>query len=115
MSHHWGVAQLAERPAVNRKVAGSTPAAPVTNGRPSLAHATVAHSSFLNISSACADGDTMTATSPSSTIAFLGLGHMGRPMARNLVDAGFGVRTWNRSGGAVEGAKECSTIAQAVQ
>ncbi|MFL5507261.1 MAG: NAD(P)-dependent oxidoreductase [Gemmatimonadales bacterium] len=57
----------------------------------------------------------MTATSPSSTIAFLGLGHMGRPMARNLVDAGFGVRTWNRSGGAVEGARECSTIAQAVQ
>ena len=57
----------------------------------------------------------MTATSPSSTIAFLGLGHMGRPMARNLVDAGFSVRTWNRSGGAVKGAKECSTIAQAAQ
>ncbi|MBP2649005.1 MAG: binding domain of 6-phosphogluconate dehydrogenase, partial [Gemmatimonadetes bacterium] len=37
-------------------------------------------------------------------IAFLGLGHMGQPMARNLVQAGFDVRTWNRSGGSVEGA-----------
>ena len=46
----------------------------------------------------------MTATSPSRTIAVLGLGQMGRPMARNLVDAGFAVRTWNRSGGAVDGA-----------
>ena len=47
-------------------------------------------------------------------IAFLGLGHMGQPMARNLVLAGFDVRTWNRSGGSVEGATSCRTIAEAV-
>lgn len=57
----------------------------------------------------------MTATSPSRIIAVLGLGQMGRPMARSLVDAGFAVRTWNRSGGGVDGATSCSTIADAVQ
>jgi 3-hydroxyisobutyrate dehydrogenase len=31
------------------------------------------------------------------TIAFLGLGHMGTPMASRLIDAGFRVRVWNRS------------------
>jgi 3-hydroxyisobutyrate dehydrogenase-like beta-hydroxyacid dehydrogenase len=31
------------------------------------------------------------------TVAFVGLGLMGRPMARNLVTAGFDVRGWNRS------------------
>ncbi len=31
------------------------------------------------------------------TIAFLGLGQMGRPMAMNLVRAGFHVRVWNRT------------------
>jgi 3-hydroxyisobutyrate dehydrogenase len=30
-------------------------------------------------------------------IAFLGTGTMGLPMARNLLDAGFAVRSWNRS------------------
>jgi 3-hydroxyisobutyrate dehydrogenase len=30
-------------------------------------------------------------------IAFLGLGHMGAPMARRLVDAGYDVAVWNRS------------------
>jgi 3-hydroxyisobutyrate dehydrogenase len=30
-------------------------------------------------------------------IAFLGTGTMGLPMARNLLDAGFAVRAWNRS------------------
>ena len=31
------------------------------------------------------------------TIAFLGLGRMGRPMAMNLMRAGFGLRVWNRT------------------
>ncbi|HEX5817580.1 MAG TPA: NAD(P)-binding domain-containing protein, partial [Gemmatimonadales bacterium] len=57
----------------------------------------------------------MTATPPSRAIAVLGLGQMGRPMARNLVDAGFAVRTWNRSGGGVPGATDCPTIAEAVR
>jgi 3-hydroxyisobutyrate dehydrogenase-like beta-hydroxyacid dehydrogenase len=32
-----------------------------------------------------------------ATLAFLGLGSMGLPMARNLVQAGFDVRVWNRT------------------
>jgi len=32
-----------------------------------------------------------------TTIAFLGTGTMGLPMARNLLEAGFTVRAWNRS------------------
>ncbi len=32
-----------------------------------------------------------------TTVAVLGTGLMGAPMARNLLDAGFGVRAWNRS------------------
>ena len=32
-----------------------------------------------------------------TTIAFLGLGRMGRPMALNLLRAGFDVRVWNRT------------------
>jgi 3-hydroxyisobutyrate dehydrogenase len=32
-----------------------------------------------------------------STVAFLGTGTMGLPMARNLLRAGFAVRAWNRS------------------
>jgi len=32
-----------------------------------------------------------------STVAFLGLGRMGRPMATRLAGAGFAVRAWNRS------------------
>ena len=31
------------------------------------------------------------------SISILGLGTMGRPMARNLIDAGYEVRGWNRS------------------
>jgi 3-hydroxyisobutyrate dehydrogenase-like beta-hydroxyacid dehydrogenase len=31
------------------------------------------------------------------TIGFIGLGHMGLPMARNLLDAGHAVRAWNRT------------------
>jgi 3-hydroxyisobutyrate dehydrogenase-like beta-hydroxyacid dehydrogenase len=41
-------------------------------------------------------------------IGFIGLGRMGRPMAANLVAAGFTVRTWNRTPGkAPPGAVEC--------
>lgn len=36
-------------------------------------------------------------------IGFIGLGAMGRAMARNLASAGNDVRAWNRSGGQVEG------------
>ena len=32
-----------------------------------------------------------------NTVAFLGLGRMGRPMAGRLANAGFAVRAWNRS------------------
>ena len=48
-------------------------------------------------------------------IAFLGLGHMGQPMAQSLVAAGFDVRAWNRSGGSVDGATACRTIEDAVR
>jgi 3-hydroxyisobutyrate dehydrogenase-like beta-hydroxyacid dehydrogenase len=47
-----------------------------------------------------------------TTIAFLGLGAMGRPMAANLVAAGFTVRIWNRSPGraaGLAGAVPCPT------
>ncbi len=44
------------------------------------------------------------------TVGFLGLGSMGRPMAANLVAAGFTVRAWNRTRGKVpEGAAECDS------
>jgi 3-hydroxyisobutyrate dehydrogenase-like beta-hydroxyacid dehydrogenase len=33
----------------------------------------------------------------SETIGFIGLGQMGAPMARNLAQAGFALRVWNRS------------------
>lgn len=36
-----------------------------------------------------------------SRIGFVGLGHMGAPMAENLVQAGWPVTVWNRSAGAV--------------
>ena len=43
-----------------------------------------------------------------TTIAFLGLGRMGAPMARNLVRAGFHVRVWNRTASrTAEFAKQC--------
>lgn len=32
-----------------------------------------------------------------TTVAMLGTGHMGAPMARNIADAGHSVRVWNRS------------------
>ncbi|HEV3230587.1 MAG TPA: NAD(P)-dependent oxidoreductase, partial [Solirubrobacteraceae bacterium] len=39
----------------------------------------------------------MASPSPSATVAFLGTGTMGLPMARNLLRAGFVVRAWNRT------------------
>lgn len=51
------------------------------------------------------------------TIAFLGLGRMGRPMAANLVEAGFPVRVWNRTIEKAEGlpgATVASSPAEAV-
>ena len=36
-------------------------------------------------------------------IGIIGLGAMGRAMARNLAHAGHGVKAWNRSGGTVDG------------
>jgi 3-hydroxyisobutyrate dehydrogenase-like beta-hydroxyacid dehydrogenase len=47
-------------------------------------------------------------------VAFLGLGIMGRPMASNLVKAGYQVTVWNRSGGKdVEGAGTAASPAEA--
>jgi 3-hydroxyisobutyrate dehydrogenase len=40
------------------------------------------------------------------TIAFLGLGQMGTPMASRLISAGFSVRVWNRSKERVKGLVE---------
>ncbi|WP_019854172.1 NAD(P)-dependent oxidoreductase [Actinopolyspora mortivallis] len=37
-----------------------------------------------------------------TTIAFLGTGTMGAPMARNLLEAGFDVRVWNRTAARAE-------------
>jgi 3-hydroxyisobutyrate dehydrogenase len=51
-------------------------------------------------------------------VAFLGLGAMGAPMADNLLDAGFGLRVWNRTRSRAErlaarGAVVCATPAEA--
>ena len=53
------------------------------------------------------------------TVAFIGTGAMGAPMASNLIDAGFALRVWNRSAErarslAERGASVCATIAEAV-
>ena len=48
-------------------------------------------------------------------VAFIGLGNMGRPMAKNLLAAGYTVRAWNRSPGKVpEGMLEAATPRDAV-
>ncbi|MGV9779006.1 NAD(P)-binding domain-containing protein [Streptosporangium sp. NPDC003464] len=47
-------------------------------------------------------------------ISFLGLGHMGAPMARRLVAAGHKVTVWNRTPRAVEGAFGAASPAEAV-
>ncbi|HBP46629.1 NAD(P)-dependent oxidoreductase, partial [Pseudomonas sp. FSL R10-0071] len=36
------------------------------------------------------------------SVAFIGTGIMGLPMARNLLHAGFPVRAWNRSPGKLQ-------------
>lgn len=46
-------------------------------------------------------------------IGFIGLGAMGRVMAKNLADAGHAVKAWNRSGGSVEGVEMLASAAQA--
>lgn len=48
-------------------------------------------------------------------IGILGLGAMGREMARNLVNAGHAVKAWNRSGGQVDGVGMVGTPSQALQ
>ncbi|MFB7452709.1 NAD(P)-dependent oxidoreductase [Streptomyces sp. NPDC056194] len=55
-----------------------------------------------------------------NSIAVIGLGAMGRPMARNLLKAGHDVVVWNRSDGpAVElvaaGARRAASVAEAMQ
>lgn len=55
-----------------------------------------------------------------TTIAFIGLGAMGAPMAANLLDAGFAVRAFNRSPDkakplADKGATVCASVAEAVK
>ncbi|MBV9511242.1 MAG: NAD(P)-dependent oxidoreductase [Caulobacteraceae bacterium] len=46
-------------------------------------------------------------------IGFIGLGAMGRAMAKNLAAAGHIVKAWNRSGGAVEGVTMVGSPAEA--
>src|SRR4051812_30717963 len=53
------------------------------------------------------------------TIAFLGIGLMGKPMATRLARAGYPLRAWNRSAAKAEalrdtGAVPCSGLADAV-
>lgn len=48
-------------------------------------------------------------------IGILGLGAMGREIARNLAAAGHTVLAWNRSGGQLDGVRMVTTPAQALQ
>ncbi|WP_116141601.1 NAD(P)-dependent oxidoreductase [Trinickia diaoshuihuensis] len=48
-------------------------------------------------------------------VGFIGLGSMGKAMARNLAAAGHRVKAWNRSGGAVEGVAMVDTPAAAFE
>src|SRR5204862_5537574 len=55
-----------------------------------------------------------------ATVALLGTGLMGEPMARNLLGAGFDLRVWNRTREKAEplgeeGARVCATPAEAAQ
>ncbi|MES3025394.1 MAG: NAD(P)-dependent oxidoreductase [Pseudomonadota bacterium] len=48
------------------------------------------------------------------TIAFLGIGLMGHPMARRLVQSGYPLRAWNRSPGKAEALEAAGASAHAV-
>ncbi|MDN8040702.1 NAD(P)-dependent oxidoreductase [Burkholderia vietnamiensis] len=48
-------------------------------------------------------------------IGIIGMGSMGRKMARNLVAAGHAVTAWNRSGGAVDGVRMVDAPVHALQ
>ncbi|WP_249777511.1 NAD(P)-dependent oxidoreductase [Herbaspirillum robiniae] len=48
-------------------------------------------------------------------IGIIGLGAMGRAIARNLAAAGHSVIAWNRSGGSVDGVRVAETPVQALQ
>lgn len=48
-------------------------------------------------------------------IGIIGLGAMGREIARNLAAAGHAVKAWNRSGGQVSGVRMVDTPAEALQ
>ena len=53
-----------------------------------------------------------------TTIAFIGVGHMGGPMARNLVKAGLALRVFDVSADAakgIAGANAAATIVEAVK
>lgn len=57
---------------------------------------------------------------PHPTVAFLGIGLMGQPMAARLADAGFPLRAWNRSTAkartlAAHGAQVCESVDEAVR
>lgn len=48
-------------------------------------------------------------------IAFLGIGLMGEPMTRNLLDAGFSMTLWNRTASKCEPFRDQATIAETPQ
>lgn len=55
-----------------------------------------------------------------SDIAVIGLGAMGRPIARNLIDAGYEVAVWNRTSAAADGlvaagAHRAASVAEAMR
>ena len=54
-------------------------------------------------------------TTNSLHIAFLGVGLMGAPMTRNLLDAGFSMTLWNRTASKCEPFKDQATIAETPQ
>jgi len=65
------------------------------------------------------DHTTTTAPSSAPTVAVLGIGLMGLPIARRLCEAGLAVRAWNRTPDKAErllpfGATVCETPADAV-